>query len=707
MELQPDGGQQTDSRRAMFAMMAILGMMLLWGYFLAPKPSGEQPQPTVDRAAPTESKRDTQTKTPPKEGSETTQFSEGSQDTRENTNQGTNKESGTAGDDDNKDEETRESEARPEPPHRTIVKRSKRFVAEFSNQDAALARLILLDYYRTPPDKRAALRKLKNDPNADVAVHGFPLLGQTSRPEPISAKSESAPSLVLLDAYKPKSEEKNEKEKSEEKRKEEEEATLPTPSADGVFRPRRFELVDDDERTVAFRTTFLDGALEVTKTFRLPAPEDNLQRHLTVEIQLRNLGQATLELDGYALLGGGGIAVDQGPKSWKLDGPTDKERKTTSRHMAAAVASRNDNGERNWARRYASTLRKKGRNKGTLYEHTSHVLWSAAQSNYFAAVLEPMREKGQGNWVHSGGARRLGKHNLTHDIQAGTITLTPGQAVAHRYRFFAGPKNPEIIEQQYGYVKVRKPGKLDFLVFIMSAILRGAYYLVGNYGVAILILTLLVRGCMHPLSRISQKSMYKMQKLKPKMDEIKEKYKHDKTRQREEVMKFQREHGTGLGGCLPILLQLPIFIGLFTTLRESMELRHAPFVLWIQDLSQPDCLVQDFPVLGVLNILPLISCAIMFLQQRMMPKSSDPQQAQTQKMMGYMMPVMIGWIFYTFPSGLALYFIASTCFGLAESKLIKGHLARKEAEAPTPPPVTPKPGKPRKKSGSGRKRKAF
>jgi len=212
----------------------------------------------------------------------------------------------------------------------------------------------------------------------------------------------------------------------------------------------------------------------------------------------------------------------------------------------------------------------------------------------------------------------------------------------------------------------------DALSGIMSWILRASYFVIPNYGIAIVILTLIVRMALHPLSKKSQTSMAKMQKLQPKVKELREKFKTDKQRQQQEMMKLYKEYGVNpLGGCLPMLLQLPIFIGLYNMLRNSIELRHACFVpWWVEDLSQPDAFF------GVVNVLPIFSVAIMFIQQRMQPKSGDPQQQQTQKIMGYMMPAFLGWIFYGMPSGLNLYFVVSMLVGVLEQRHIRKQLDR-------------------------------
>ena len=667
MELQPDGAQGADSNRSMIAMMVIMAMMLLWGVFMrptAPPPKADDPdgKPSTAKAAGTATPPEIKPATDAAPTSAARPGTATKPDTA--TKPATHAKPGTA-----VPPKPLKPKPTPEPPAKIVVKRGRLFTARFTNIDGALDQLLMHDFYRTPPDKQKALRRLAKDPDADVSAFGLPILGQPG----------TADSLVLLDPYEPSDDKKTEKEDGN--------------PGELSFPSRRYGVAEPDDRTVVFTATFAGGQLEVTKTFRLPAPGAKRQREIEVEIRLKNLGEAAVELPGYALRGCGGIAVDLGPKSWKQEMPSTRDYSDAARYMGAAVAMENEQGETNVKRLGISKFAKRD-----LVGDTGKVLWAAAHTNYFAVVLEPRPEDDE-KWVRSGSATDEGEHNLTCDIQTAKLPLDPGQAVTHKYRLFAGPKTRSELEAN-GYAPLYERGWLDPLVKVMSFILDGVYAIIPNYGIAILCLTFLVRLVMHPLTKKSQTAMQKMQKLQPQMKEIREKYKNDKRRQQEELMKLHREYGVNpLGGCFPILLQLPIFIGLFTTLRQSMGLRHAPF-LFVQDLSQPD----NF--LGMVNILPLISCAIMFIQQRMMPKSTDPQQAQTQKIMGYMMPVMIGWIFYSFPSGLALYFIASTCVGLLEQKMIKRHLAQ-EGDLKPVNAGAKKPTKPTPKPTSGRKRKSF
>jgi len=182
------------------------------------------------------------------------------------------------------------------------------------------------------------------------------------------------------------------------------------------------------------------------------------------------------------------------------------------------------------------------------------------------------------------------------------------------------------------------------------------------------------------------------------MKELREKHKDDKPRLNQEMMKLYKQQGVNpMGGCLPMLVQLPVLIGLYGALYASVDLRQASFNLipwtgWINDLSAPDALFilpSRIPVLGwSINLLPLLMIVAMLWQQKLTPQSQDPQAQQTQQIMKFM-PLVFGFIFYSMPSGLVLYFLTSTAIGVAESKLIRRHLAKLDDAGPGP--VAPAP----------------
>lgn len=246
--------------------------------------------------------------------------------------------------------------------------------------------------------------------------------------------------------------------------------------------------------------------------------------------------------------------------------------------------------------------------------------------------------------------------------------IPPGLSDRRELRVYAGPKEPErlaafgssldqAIDLGYSWVAPLTRGFLWLL--------RASYAAIPNYGIGIILLTILVRLITAPLTVRQMRSMKRMADLRPQMDSIQKKYSDDRQKQSEEMMKLYREAGVNpLGGCLPILLQFPVFIGLYYALQSSIDLRQAPFVAWIDDLSAPESLFTlpglDLPV----RLLPIIMGASMVLQQKLTPMSPgmDPTQA---RMMSTIMPVMFTVMFYQFPSGLVLYWFVSNLLAIA------------------------------------------
>ncbi len=220
-----------------------------------------------------------------------------------------------------------------------------------------------------------------------------------------------------------------------------------------------------------------------------------------------------------------------------------------------------------------------------------------------------------------------------------------------------------------------------FILWLLSLF----HTLVGNWGVSIILLTIVVKAAVFPIMRHSQVKMAayqaKMAKVKPQLDAINKKYAKDPQKKNQETMKIYQQHKLTppIGGCLPMFLQMPIFIGLYQALRSSILIRQQPFFGWIKDLSQPDALIDfhgplvDVPILSgvtTLNLLPLIMVVLWVAHQRSMPKPTDPQQAQMQKMMAFM-PILFGLILYNYAAGLSLYMITSSAIGIFEQQVIR------------------------------------
>jgi YidC/Oxa1 family membrane protein insertase len=214
---------------------------------------------------------------------------------------------------------------------------------------------------------------------------------------------------------------------------------------------------------------------------------------------------------------------------------------------------------------------------------------------------------------------------------------------------------------------------------------------IPSFGVGIILLTVLVRLVFWPLTHKSTVSMRRMSEIQPKMKEIREKFKDNPQRLQQETWNLYRENKVNpMASCLPMLVQIPVFIALFTVLRSAVELRYAPF-LWIVDLSEPEALgaTSWFPFFGGLNILPVLMAATMALQSALTPSTGDQNQ---QKMMMIFMPVMMLFMFYSFPSALSLYWTLSQVFSIVQMWLIRRRAAAARGEALTPevldPPVT-------------------
>jgi YidC/Oxa1 family membrane protein insertase len=283
--------------------------------------------------------------------------------------------------------------------------------------------------------------------------------------------------------------------------------------------------------------------------------------------------------------------------------------------------------------------------------------------------------------------------NTTVRLTRLPIELAAGGKHNESYRVFLGPKRPQLLakyyaggNEDYSLADILYYGWPIFgaVARVMLVILHFFHGIVGNYGIAIVMLTVLVRAAMFPLSYKQTKSMARMQALKPEIDAINEQYKTDMQKRSQATQELYRKHQINpLAGCLPVLLQLPIFIGLYRALMVDIELRNSPLfgesIRWASDLAAPDkfrnwshvmpWFVESF--FGpYLNIFPLVTVALFLITQKMsMPPPTNEQAAMQQKMMKYM-TIFIGFMFYKVASGLCLYFIVSSLWGIAERKLL-------------------------------------
>jgi YidC/Oxa1 family membrane protein insertase len=250
------------------------------------------------------------------------------------------------------------------------------------------------------------------------------------------------------------------------------------------------------------------------------------------------------------------------------------------------------------------------------------------------------------------------------------LKLYQGQKATLDYTAYFGPKDLDVLHSlNLKLEHVVDFGWFDIIAKPLHGFLKYIYGLVKNYGIAIIILTILIKILFWPLTNKSYKSMKAMQKLQPHMAKIREKYKNDKEMLNQELMALYKTHKVNpFGGCLPMIIQIPAFFALYKILGYSIEIRHQPFLWWINDLSAPDRLNIgiDIPYVGGLPILTLLMGASMFIQQKMTPVTGDPAQAKIMMMM----PIIFTFMFINFPSGLVLYWLINNILSIGQQSYI-------------------------------------
>jgi len=280
--------------------------------------------------------------------------------------------------------------------------------------------------------------------------------------------------------------------------------------------------------------------------------------------------------------------------------------------------------------------------------------WVAMLQHYFVSAWVPSST--DINQIYSSFSSN---YEAVIGFKAPTLIVEANQEAKTSAILYVGPKDQDALEKlednldltiDYGFLSMISQPLFSLLIFIQS--------FVTNWGVAIIIITLIVKGGMYPLTKAQYTSMAKMRELAPKMAQLKERFGDDRQKMSQATMEmYKKEKVNPAGGCLPLLIQMPIFLALYWVFLESVELRHAPFTLWLQDLSAQD----------PFYILPLLMGVSMFIMQKMQPMTiQDPMQ---QKIMQYM-PVMFTVFFFWFPSGLVLYWLVSNLISIVQMKII-------------------------------------
>ncbi len=431
------------------------------------------------------------------------------------------------------------------------------------------------------------------------------------------------------------------------------------------------------------RFTYPNG-LQLTKTFTA----DPKRYGLGMRITARNLDPKTALSHQLEVLGVGGVAHDREDQAYHL-----------------GVYARNIEESR-WEITEDLTVDSVRKAAGTTIPgKKAH--WGGLTSKYFAAVLAPHRRDQveafryelllESKVLAAAREKFRAEHGpeaeMPADVElagpaAGNLSATarlrseviePGMETANEFTIYVGPKRADALDswrKEFGFDLLLGYGWFSAIANLLLLILNGFHSIFGNYGVAIICLTVLVKVCLFPLTKKAQVSAFKMQQLQPKMMKLREQFEEDKQKLNQEMLKMYKEHGVNpLGGCLPMFFQIPVFIGLYRGLDLSFDLRQQPFMLWIQDLSKPDPLATlpfNIPFLGTneFHLLPILMTITWFVQSAMMPKSPDPQMAAQQKMFLFM-PIVFGFLMYQMPAGLILYWFTSTLLAIGEQRFIK------------------------------------
>lgn len=275
--------------------------------------------------------------------------------------------------------------------------------------------------------------------------------------------------------------------------------------------------------------------------------------------------------------------------------------------------------------------------------------WAAMIQHYFLAAIIPPAE--QNNHFYT---KAPGDERFVLGLVSPSQTVAPGERASFTTRFFVGPKEQDVlVDLAEGLDLTVDYGMLTVIAKPLFWVLDWFHGLFGNWGWAIIMVTLIIKLIFYPLSAASYRSMANMRKFAPKIQQLKERYGDDRQRMSQAMMElYKKEKINPLGGCLPMLVQIPVFIALYWVLLESVELRQAPFILWINDLS-----IRD-----PYYVLPLLMGVSMFVQQKLNPPPPDPVQAKV--MMA--LPIIFTLFFAFFPAGLVLYWLANSVLSVAQ-----------------------------------------
>ena len=431
----------------------------------------------------------------------------------------------------------------------------------------------------------------------------------------------------------------------------------------GLGESKTFELsVSDDARTATLTRSDPSG-LELTRLFEL---DEGYRTRVTDT--LRNNTGAAVALPDHAIQ----IGEMREPGAGKM--------KAGVYYLGVDALRIGGKGVEYYGKK---TMPKAIKNSGKLeleVRFGEPVEWVAVKNRFFAQILTPKLGADDGVWIAKRddvSQKRIS--GVAANVALPGTLMEPGGELAREFTLFIGPKKfSELSRYGQHQVDVMDFGMFapicKFLLWVLNFIHDRLWP--HNYGIAIMLLTVIIRILFWPVTHKGTESMRRMQDIQPLMTELREKHKDNPQKQQSEMLALYKEHKVNpLGGCLPMVIQIPVFFALFVVLRSAIELRYAEF-LWIRDLSEPENLFQNVLPIG-LNILPLVMSVTMVWQQKLTPTTADPRQAKIMQLM----PIMMLFIFYGFAAGLVLYWTTSQVLMIVQQVVYKKRRERKEAAA--------------------------
>ena len=408
--------------------------------------------------------------------------------------------------------------------------------------------------------------------------------------------------------------------------------------------------------TVQFERA-LPNNVTLRKKFSLPAPPNEKDNYVAqMEFDFQNSGAAVYSNPGYFVALGSAAPIHRNDLpnytrlTWCINGKT----KSTDVSWFAEQS-------------YPFVGVQKRAAQEFFDEKVAGAEWVGVSNQFFAALMTPLGTKATDVWAQRFEARKKNDGQPEYGIEGAMgmpgFKVQPGQTATVQFQLYLGPKLYHRLAQlTHDEAEIMDFGLWKLVSEALLNMMNLIHRFVGNYAVAILILTAIIKLILWPLQTKANKSMRRMAALSPKMQELREKFKDDPTKMNAEVMKLYKDYGVNpVSGCLPMMIQIPIFFGLFTMLRQAVELRNASF-LWVRDLSQPDT-IGHLPGLGwPINILPLIMAGTSFWMTHVTPKSGDATQ---QRVMMFM-PLIFVVFCYNFAAALALYYTTQNLFTILQ-----------------------------------------